>query len=289
MNKSNAHKQSNNWWLDLMLFLCFLVAFMLDLTGVDIHQWLGMILFAFVFLHMARHFSWINCVFDNFFGKTSNRARGYALIDLLLLLAFLTITFTGLVISTWVNLYFTNYDPWLKVHIVSSISALGLLVLKVALHWRWIVHQAARIFKPAGVNQGVVIPEATKAAVSRRRFLSTMGLVGVSSFLAVSNVLPSLKQLVFEEEGTASNPTQKANTTVVEAQPTQAAPVSATQEQPTATTIPQVTDIPTAQPTQAFVACSYGCRKGFHCAYPGRCRDYRDTNGNGLCDLGECI
>ena len=289
MKNGTAKKQQNNWWLDLLLFAAFLVTFLLDLTGVVIHQWLGVVLFIFVLLHLVRHVSWINCVFDNFFGKTSRRARVYALIDFALLLALLTITFTGLVISTWLNLYFTNYDPWVNVHIVSSITALLLLVVKIGLHWRWIVCQAGKIFKPAPGAQGVGIPESKQAAVSRRQFLTTMGLVGVSSVLAVSNVLPRLKEL-FSSEGTpSSDPTQPANITVANAQPTQAATTSVSPELNTATSMPEATPTPTTQPTQAAAACSYRCRKGEHCSYPGRCHDYRDNNSNGLCDLGECM
>jgi hypothetical protein len=33
--------------------------------------------------------------------------------------------------------------------------------------------------------------------------------------------------------------------------------------------------------------CTVLCPKG--CSYPGQCQDYRDENGNGLCDLGECL
>jgi hypothetical protein len=25
------------------------------------------------------------------------------------------------------------------------------------------------------------------------------------------------------------------------------------------------------------------------CSYPGHCRKYTDSNGNGRCDLGECL
>jgi hypothetical protein len=34
-------------------------------------------------------------------------------------------------------------------------------------------------------------------------------------------------------------------------------------------------------------ACVVRCDQ--HCSYPGKCRRYVDKNGNGLCDLGECL
>ncbi len=38
---------------------------------------------------------------------------------------------------------------------------------------------------------------------------------------------------------------------------------------------------------QDLEGCAVACPKG--CAYPGQCHDYIDLNGNGLCDLGECL
>ena len=31
------------------------------------------------------------------------------------------------------------------------------------------------------------------------------------------------------------------------------------------------------------------CHKGLQCVYPGSCHDYKDINGNNLCDHGEVL
>ena len=36
----------------------------------------------------------------------------------------------------------------------------------------------------------------------------------------------------------------------------------------------------------AAASCTIRC--GRRCSYPGHCRRYTDSNGNGRCDLGEC-
>ncbi len=61
------------------------------------------------------------------------------------------------------------------------------------------------------------------------------------------------------------------------------------------TSVPDAT--PTALPTQKtdsivaptadVLANVSTCRKGLHCSFPGKCRDYQDINTNGLCDHGE--
>jgi hypothetical protein len=49
-----------------------------------------------------------------------------------------------------------------------------------------------------------------------------------------------------------------------------------------------VTTESTAPEESSIPAYCRTCRKGKHCSFPGDCRDYVDSNGNGLCDLGEC-
>jgi hypothetical protein len=293
MNNRNASKSKLNWFLDFLVLAAFLLSFFLDFTGVALHQWLGVGLFLMVLLHLANHFSWVTCVFDNFFGKTSNRARLYALIDSVLFSGFLMIVFTGLVISTWLKLYFTNYEAWVRVHVFASIGTLLVAVIKIGLHWRWIVTQAGKIFKPASVNQGKRLPEPHPRAISRRQFLVTMGMVSLGSAIAISNVLPRIRPVKSFSGDTNAELVDPESTSVTDYQAVQttqpATSVTVQEQQPTATSIPEQTASATPQPTQAAVACSYRCRKGNHCAYPGRCHDYQDANNNGLCDLGECL
>ncbi len=290
--------QKSNWYLDVVILLGFLVSFFLNLTGLAVHQWLGVAVFLGIMFHLVNHWDWVKSVFSNFFGKASGRARLYALIDGLLLYGFVMIIETGLVISTWFNLNLSNYEVWLEIHIYSSIATLLLAVLKVGLHWRWIVKTAAKIFTPAPkLNPQVLNPVPQASTVSRRDFLVTMGLVGLGSAIAISNVLPSLKK-VDASSTVAQNTENTATTAATQAEPT----ATSTQAQavtsvPTdaSTAIPTATAQPTALPTATSapvasnsLVCYASCPKGRHCSFPGQCGRYTDSNSNGLCDLGEC-
>ncbi|PKN98733.1 MAG: hypothetical protein CVU42_10985 [Chloroflexi bacterium HGW-Chloroflexi-4] len=292
--------QKLNWILDVVILLGFLISFFLNLTGLAVHQWLGVAVFLGIMFHLVNHWDWVICVFSGFFGKTCSRTRIYALIDGLLLYGFVLIIETGLVISTWFNLNLTNYEVWLDIHIYSSIATLSLAVLKIGLHWRWIVKTAAKIFKPLPdqkLSPQVLTSSPQTSVVSRRDFLVTMGVVGLGSALAISNVLPSLKK-VEAFSAAAQNADSISTTAAAQAQPkaaatqTQAA-TSASTEAPTAvqTATVQPTVIPTntsAPVAQNSLACYATCPKRKHCSFPGDCGRYSDTDGNGLCDLGEC-
>ena len=55
-------------------------------------------------------------------------------------------------------------------------------------------------------------------------------------------------------------------------------------ESPATTQAPAVT---ASSSSSTASTCRVRCNK--RCSYPGHCRKYVDSNGNGKCDLGECL
>lgn len=255
--------QKSRWLVDAALFTGFILAFLLDLTGLIVHQWLGLAVFALAAYHLFDHDSWVTSITRRFFGKLAARSRFYYLLDAALMVGFITITVTGLIISSWLNLLLAGYDAWLFVHIAASIATLLVTVLKLALHWRWIVLVTKNIF--TGQSVLAQLPAAGPALVGRREFvrrrdfIRLMGVVGIGSTIALASSIKSLRAGINTESSAAA-----ANSSSISQSSASAASSSAS----TSST------------------CSVRCRKG--CAFPGRCRKYVDTNSSGRCDLGEC-
>ncbi|QRN84136.1 hypothetical protein JR338_05190 [Chloroflexota bacterium] len=90
----------------------------------------------------------------------------------------------------------------------------------------------------------------------------------------------------------ATESTQAATSTET-ATPQATATTEATAE--STATVESVAQTPTVTatpilPTATAVTesnCTVQCARG--CSYPSHCRRYTDANGNGLCDLGECL
>ncbi len=254
-----THKPQTHWMIDAALFAGFLVSFWLDLTGVSLHQWLGVAVAALAGYHLLAHWNWVEAVTARLFGQTSGQARRYYLVDAGVLAGFLTILATGLVISTWLALPLGNYAAWLNVHIVASIVTVGLVVLKIGMHWRWIAATARRIVSPPA-PAGKTAPVRPAPAAGRREFLKLMGIVGLAAALAASNTLDSFTNVQGEESVT---------------------------EESSATSSSQSSSSKTAvSGSQSSTACVIRCNRG--CAFPGHCRKYVDSDGNNRCDLGEC-
>jgi hypothetical protein len=194
-----TNRQKSNWVLDALLFTGFLVSFALDLTGMWLHQWIGVFGGLLAVYHIALHWDWVTAVTTRFFGKTSGQARTYYLLDASIMLGFYLILVTGLVISTWLDLPLTNYVSVKDFHVTTSVATLALVVLKIGLHGRWIV-RVARQFgsRPAAPAPAVnllpltkLVPAAASNTMSRRDFLKLMGVVGAASLAAFAFTLDS--------------------------------------------------------------------------------------------------
>lgn len=252
MNSETRKKA--RWIMDAGLFGGFLIACLLDLTGVALHQWLGVAVGALALYHMIEHWDWVAAVTRRLFGRAGSSARRFWLLDAGILAGFSAIGISGLVISTWANLSLANYATWRAAHVLASVATLGLIVAKVGLHWRWV---AAGLWKPSPdgvtaerpVRPGQLQPVPVRTG--RREFLKLMGVVGAAAALAGASALSGADGA--RAQALAATP---------------ATPGSAAQ-------------------TNATSSCAIRCAKG--CSSPGRCRRYVDSNRNGRCDLGECI
>ncbi len=294
-----TNRQKSNWILDALLFTGFLVSFALDWTGLPMHQWVGIFGGLLAVYHLVIHWDWVAAVTLRLFGKTSGQARTYYLLDALVLLGFYVILVSGLLISTWLDLTLTNYAMVKDFHVIASIVTLVLVVLKIGLHWRWIVNVARQhVFRPVVKPVPAAVRTPVPGAMTRADFLKLMCIVGAASLVAVTFTLndnveaqASAASVDTTTSGTSDTTTTSTNTTTTqEVVPTATVQPTATEtvtvSVPTATATTQsVTQVQTY--TSQTTACIVRCNK--HCSYPGHCRKYQDTNGNNLCDLGECM
>lgn len=265
-------KQKMNWWLDLVLFTTFIAAYFLDFTGVEPHQWLGVFSGVLAFYHLMVHWGWVVAVSKRFLSSTSNKTRHFYILDAALLIGFVLIVATGLVISTWFNLSLDNFETWLRVHIVISISTLLILVVKLVLHWRWIARLARKIWSQPDIVSKRTLKQpmqVSSSCMGRREFLQVMSVVGIASSLAFFNAFRSLA-----DAKSATWAPELADAS---------SPVGSTGSLGSSGS----SDSSSSSSASGSNSCTVRCGKG--CSYPGHCRRYVDSNDNGRCDLGECI
>ncbi len=308
MSKNKNRRVSLDLYVDIVLMAAFLIAMKPFVTGIAFHEWLGLALGGGLVLHAILHWRWIVSVTCRFFAKLPLKLRVYYLLDLLLLGAFTVITLSGVLISRVALPFFRVQGGYFHrlavIHSWTSYVTLGLLIVKLVLHWTWIKNaikcQVSALRNLLGSKQVCTPPslafvpltckrETHSHKISRRHFL----LLGFSAACII--LLASINKDRGTPEHSDADSTAGAvadpRSPIAEA-PVEEVPSVAlmTTDEPStpAPLVPTVT--PTAVPTttpsapRGMVRCPYG---RINDPYPGRCHRYRDANGNGLCDLSE--
>jgi len=293
-------KQNFKWMLNLVLYIGFMLLFYLDLTGLPVHQWLGVRVGVICLVHLLQHGAWVKATLGKFSDMPARTQINFML-DAVISLGMVAILVSGLVMSTWFNLPLNNYATWSVLHTAFAVETLVALLVKLLLHWKMIGVQFRRLFArplPASMPPRsntlqpalATTPVGNNKAVSRRDFLAMLGTFTLVSTLAVTHVVKGDSDTTAQATSDVSESEQAsaASDATATSQPTTQVTAQAAQTDPTATAVqPTATSQPTVVQAASTTNCTVRCRNG--CAYPGRCHRYTDSNGNNKCDLGECI
>ncbi|MGD0004288.1 MAG: DUF4405 domain-containing protein [Anaerolineaceae bacterium] len=132
-----------NLLIDIGIFGVFLVAANPNLTGLAVHEWLGVAFTGTLIVHLLLHWRWITTLTLQFFRQLWHDSRLQYVVDGLLFISFTTVIMSGLMISRIVLLFvgiaMTRNPAWLPLHDLSANATLALIAVHSALHWDWIV------------------------------------------------------------------------------------------------------------------------------------------------------
>lgn len=119
-----------NLAIDLIALLVYLVVATPAITGIGVHEWLGLGVLVVFFAHIAVALA------------RKPRVGNFAL-DALILVVLAVVVVSGLMVSGAVlpafGYYAEGYYFWDPLHAVSAKVLLALLLVHVVAHWKWIV------------------------------------------------------------------------------------------------------------------------------------------------------
>ena len=126
--------------IDLALLVALLLLFSPRLTGLSLHEWLGLVLGVPLLVHLVLSWSWIRAGTARFVGGSSLRARAnYVLNWILFILVVLEVT-SGVAISQValpsVGVATVNDRAWRALHNQTLNVTLLLAGLHVAMNWQ---------------------------------------------------------------------------------------------------------------------------------------------------------
>ena len=134
-----------NLAIDIAALAVYLVAANPAVTGIGIHEWLGLGMLVIFFVHAAMHVDWVIEAVRGSFVRLSWARTGNAVLDLVAVV--MVVMVSGVMVSGAVlpalGLYADGYYFWDPLHAMSAKLLLALMLVHVAVHWPWF----AKVFK----------------------------------------------------------------------------------------------------------------------------------------------
>ncbi len=135
--------------VDALLFAVFVVAINVPLTGLAIHEWLGIVIAIGLVVHILQHANWVVTTTRRLMSATSLQNRVTYVLVVGIFIGFVSIIASGLLISEvalpWIGLTPGGGAFWLWLHLVSVGWVIWLTVIHLAVNWRWIVSASDRL------------------------------------------------------------------------------------------------------------------------------------------------
>ncbi len=144
VSKQTPSQTKTKLWLDLVIFITFLIAMEPHSSGLAIHEWLTLSMMAALIVHLLLSWDWITETSRRFLGRLGGQNRINYLLNWLLFIDGTLLMVSGVMISE-VALPFLGITlpagfAWRRLHDMSANFALLLLGVHTALHWGWIIH-----------------------------------------------------------------------------------------------------------------------------------------------------
>jgi hypothetical protein len=135
-------------YVDVILLVTLLLLFSPRLTGLSIHEWIGISLGATMMVHLLLSWSWISGATRRLAARRSGRARmNYVLNWLLFVLVIIELT-SGIAISQVslpsMGIHTINDRSWRALHNLTLNWTLLLIGIHVAMNWRPLLMGAGR-------------------------------------------------------------------------------------------------------------------------------------------------
>jgi hypothetical protein len=135
--------------LDLGMFAALVSAFYPAWTGLAVHEWLSLALIIPLLVHTVINWEMTLRVVRAFFDRLLHTSRLNLVVDAALFVSGVAVMLSGLMVSQVVagtlGLRTAASPMWVALHSVSADATIALLLLHLALHWRWVVSVAFRV------------------------------------------------------------------------------------------------------------------------------------------------
>jgi cytochrome b len=160
IRSSSQSRRAAAIYIDIALVLVLLLLFSPRLTGLPLHEWLGIALGLPLLVHLLLSWSWIRAATARVATRTSGRARANYVLNWLLFILVVIEVLSGIVISNValpaIGVPTINDRAWRALHNQTLNVTMLLIGIHVGMNWRLFATRVRRFFRAdAGVRADV--------------------------------------------------------------------------------------------------------------------------------------
>ncbi len=148
VSKTTSSQTKSKLWVDILIFVAFLVTMDPRSSGLAIHEWLSLSMLAAMTVHLLLNWDWIIQITSRFFGKLGGLNRVNYILNWLLFIDGTLIMISGIMISEsalpLLGIHLPQGFGWRRLHDMSANFFLIMLGVHTALHWNWIINSFNR-------------------------------------------------------------------------------------------------------------------------------------------------
>ena len=195
--------------LDAILLIIFILLLSPRLTGLPLHEVLGVIFFIPIVIHLLIAWPWIQNATRKFFKTVSNRTRFNFFLNAILFILVITELLSGFVISQvalpGLGIKTINDRSWRSVHNLPLNFVVFFTGLHIAVNWGWIVAAFKKRLSVPKQSREIFSIKLQSILVRIGILILATGLISIVLYSIIGE--PSFRRLYNQNEITRFYPT----------------------------------------------------------------------------------
>jgi hypothetical protein len=153
--------------VDSGLLVLYALALDVPLTGIAIHEWIGITVAGLLVVHLLQHPKWIAITTNRFWSKASFKVQLNFVVMIGLFISFASLVLSGIMISQvavdQMGFEAAGTDFWTWLHLVSVDWVAWIVGVHIALNWQWIVGALRKYVREPLAQKRSKAPEVSSA------------------------------------------------------------------------------------------------------------------------------
>ncbi len=143
------NKINLKYLFDAVMTIIILLLMDYSITGLALHEWLGIAIFVMFAAHKLFNYKWIKQITMRFFDKKIKpRVKIMYVLDVILLIFLIVVTASGILLSENIFTFkLQDRSFWVSIHDISAYSILITISVHIGMHWKNIMNVIKKLFQ----------------------------------------------------------------------------------------------------------------------------------------------